>query len=123
MGDDRRHGEAARGVVATDHASRRMSARNVSVEAIELALDYGRFRFTRGALCFAIGRKEVAAARRDGLDLRALEGLHVVLSTDGLQVITVYRNRFLRPLRHTQRTICPWRARAAAMAGPVPEAA
>ncbi|MBX3400764.1 MAG: hypothetical protein KF873_18675 [Gemmataceae bacterium] len=61
-------------------------------------LDYGRIVYTRGAILYAIGRKEVEKYARDGVDLSALNGVQVVCSLDRT-VITVYRNRNFRSLK------------------------
>ncbi|GIW71168.1 MAG: hypothetical protein KatS3mg102_0710 [Planctomycetota bacterium] len=82
----------------TRHAAVRMAQRGISRRGVELALDFGRERFVRGARIFVIGRREIERARRCGVDLADLEGLHVVVSHDG-HILTTYRNRDLRGLR------------------------
>lgn len=78
------------------HARRRMDARRLNVAEVEAAIDYGRVVRIRGALVYVVGHKEVAAAARDGIDLRAVEGVHVVCSSYDGTVKTVYRNRDLQ---------------------------
>ena len=80
------------------HADRRMAQRRISAAAIELALDYGRTVYTRGAVVHAIGRNEIARWAELGIDLSPHDGLQVVCSADGA-VITVYRDRNFRGLR------------------------
>jgi hypothetical protein len=82
----------------TKHARERMNARRVALSEIDAALDFGRLVYTRSAMIYAIGRKEVEQCRRQGIELSRFEGLQVVCSLDGV-VITVYRNRNLRGLR------------------------
>lgn len=82
----------------TKHAQRRMTARRISDVALEAVLTYGRVAFVRGAEIYAIGRKEVELYQRQGIDLTAFEGIHVVCSLNGA-VMTAYRNRDLRGLR------------------------
>ncbi len=86
----------------TRHATMRSHARSIPHRQINLALDWGREVNVRGAWIYAIGRREVARARRHGVDLRSAEGVHVVCSSDGA-VITVYRNRSLKGLRPRHR--------------------
>ena len=52
-----------------------------------------------------VGKKEVARARNDGIDIRHLAGLHVVTepTTYGWCVTTVYRNASLAHLRKPAR--------------------
>jgi hypothetical protein len=65
---------------------------------VDVVLEYGRRVFTRGAIIYAIGRKEVARYRYEGLDLSNCEGVQVVCLMDGT-VLTVYRNHDFRGLR------------------------
>jgi hypothetical protein len=93
----------AGGMAMTEHAQIRMSSRRLSESAVQVALAHGREVHTRGAMLFAIGKKEVAKARRDGTDISRFEGVHVVCTSDGC-ILTVYRNRDLRGLRPSRRT-------------------
>jgi hypothetical protein len=92
----------------TDHCAYRRGARQITPAAVLAALRYGRAAWTRGARVFAIGRKEVAHFRTQGVDLRPFAGVQVVTSPDGA-ILTVYRSDDLRALRRTCRR--PWRAR------------
>jgi hypothetical protein len=99
-----REGDFARDI--TKHASLRMVARSLGIEAVEAALEFGRIVHIRGAAVHALGRKEVERFGRHGIDLSAHEGVQVVCSPDGA-VVTVYRNRDFRGLRsrrHSGRT-------------------
>lgn len=87
----------------TSHALARMYARRFSQGAIRAALQHGREVHGRGAVIFAIGRKEVMRARRSGIDLTGCEGIHVVCSREGT-IMTVYRNHDLRDLRPRKRS-------------------
>ena len=87
----------------TSHALVRMYARRFSEKAIRAALQHGREVHGRGAVIFAIGRKEVMHARASGIDLTGYEGIHVVCSREGT-IMTVYRNRDLRDLRPRKRS-------------------
>lgn len=85
----------------TLHAGERMTERCLTPNAIEVAEEWGRVVYTRGAVILAIGRKEVATARTTaGVDLSRLEGLTVVTSSEGV-VVTAYRNRDLSGLRRS----------------------
>lgn len=80
------------------HAQRRMSHRGIKMEAVEAALDYGRVIYTRGAIIYAIGKKEIAAMAESGIDLSAYDGIQVVCSLCG-EILTTYRNRKFHRLR------------------------
>lgn len=82
----------------TQHARTRMDGRRISSEAVEAVLAYGRTIWARGAQIYALGKKEVLWASRQGLDLRPFAGLQVVCAPDG-NVLTVYRNHDFRSLR------------------------
>lgn len=86
----------------TKHAVDRMVARSISRSAVEAALEFGRCREIRDAEIFAIGRREVAKYRCDGIDLSAFEGMQVVATATGA-VVTVYRNRDFKGLRAPRR--------------------
>lgn len=86
------------GASVTTHARRRMVDRNISDRAIEAVLDFGRISRVRGAEIYSVGRKEVRLYAREGIDLEACEGVHVVCSPNGT-VLTAYRNSNFRGLR------------------------
>ena len=90
----------------TRHAWQRMTARGMSLAAIEAAIEYGRAVHVRGATVSALGRKEVERCRRRGVDLSRYEGIHVVCSPKGM-ILTVYRNRDFRGLRPRYRRFKP----------------
>lgn len=83
----------------TDHAAQRMSRRHISTEAIAAVLDYGRMVYTRGAVVYGLGRKEVLFYAEQGIDLSEFEGVQVVAATFDEMILTVYRNRSFRGLR------------------------
>lgn len=88
----------------TAHARQRMAHRCISLDAVRAAIDYGRHSYVRGALIYALGRRDVAAAAaQDGIDLSPYRGVHVVCSPDGQTVFTTYRNHDLRGLRPQRR--------------------
>ena len=78
--------------VLTDHASFRMSQRGIGRDQLASVLRFGRCRHTRGARFFFVGRKEVQHYARQGLDLRAVENVQVLMAPNADAVITVYRN-------------------------------
>jgi hypothetical protein len=86
----------------TRHALERMCKRRLSEDALGMVLAYGRSVRVRGAEICAIGRREVARYRRDGIDLAQFEGIQAVCSHDG-PVITAYRNRDFTRLRDKTR--------------------
>ncbi len=86
----------------TGHAEKRMQQRHISPRMIDLVLIYGRTIHSRGATYMVVGRKEVDAWAQKGVDLRAAEGLHILLNANGA-VITTYRNHDLRKIRPSKR--------------------
>lgn len=86
----------------TEHAQRRMDMRGFSLSEVNLVLTYGRKVHIRGAVIYAVGRKEISQCAAVGIDLSGLDGLQVVCANDGT-VITVYRNSDFRGLRPKRR--------------------
>jgi hypothetical protein len=82
----------------THHARARMDGRRIPAEAVEAVLLHGRAIWGRGAQIYALGKKEVERAFRQGLDLRPYSGLQVVCAPGG-DVLTVYRNHDFKSLR------------------------
>jgi hypothetical protein len=80
--------------VITKHAHARMRSRSITEADISDAIEFGRTFFSRGAIFKIVGRKEIRRFEED-VDLRHLDGLHVVLAADGA-VITVYKNKQFR---------------------------
>lgn len=76
----------------TEHARLRMSQRGIRRDDLADVLRLGRCRHTRGARFYFVGRKEVRRYARQGLDIRRLKNLQVLLSPKSDDVITVYRN-------------------------------
>jgi hypothetical protein len=86
----------------TQHAQQRMNVRGFSSADVNQVLAYGRKVHARGAIIYAVGRKEIAICADYDIDLSNLDGLQVVCSNDGL-VMTVYRNKDFRGLRPKRR--------------------
>lgn len=84
----------------TVHARTRMDGRRISTQAVEAVLAYGRTVRARGAQIYALGKKEIQWASRQGLDLRSFAGLQVICAPNG-DVLTVYRNHDFRSLRRS----------------------
>lgn len=81
----------------TNHARERMSARSINEWHISQVLSFGRESYTRKAVIYAIGRKEV---KEYGRFLEPCEGIHVICTPDDGTIITTYRNHSLKGLRH-----------------------
>ncbi|MGK3982515.1 hypothetical protein WME99_05730 [Sorangium sp. So ce136] len=94
------------GYALTHHARQRMLHRGLKLEAVGVALLYGRVASVRGAVIHAIGRKEVRFYAREGIDLSRYEGVHVVCSSDGA-ILTAYWNHDFRGLRPGPRPRAP----------------
>lgn len=84
----------------TAHARTRMDSRRISAKGVEMVIAYGRAVQVRGAQIYALGKKEVLLAAREGIDLSCFAGLQVVCSPTGA-VLTTYRNHDFRPLRRS----------------------
>ena len=91
-----KHDSAGR--LITQHARKRMTARQISEAALSAVLEYGRVVYVRGAKIYVVGRKEVTKFFRRGVELSDCEGIHVVCTPEGV-VLTTYRNRDFRGLR------------------------
>jgi hypothetical protein len=87
----------------TEHAVTRANARRLAPCDMESILAFGREVHTRGAVIYAVGRREVERARTISEDIAEFEGWHIVCSRRG-EIITVYKNRDLRGLRPRRRT-------------------
>ena len=83
----------------TGHARARLDQRRIPAAAVEAVLTYGRRAYVRGTQIRAIGRREVERFQAKGIDLRAFEGLQVLVDASGETVITAYRNHDFRGLK------------------------
>ena len=86
----------------SQHARVRMNSRGIRVPAAVLAFDHGRRIRAREAVFIVLGRKEIARALRNGIDLSGHEGITLVCTTGGM-VITAYRNRDFSKLKEHRR--------------------
>ena len=68
-------------------------------DAVVAALEFGRQVRARGAEIFVLGRRDIARARRVGVDLSDLEGVQVICAPNGGPVLTCYRNRNVSGIR------------------------
>lgn len=84
----------------TLHARNRMNGRRIGCDAVNAFMAFGRCFFTRRAVIFVNGKKEVRECTED---VSVYEGIHVICAHDGT-VLTVYRNHDLRRLRPHRRT-------------------
>lgn len=81
-------------MIYTTHAICRIFGRNITEEAIDATLEYGRKCITdRAAITYRLDRRTIANAKARGICLREYEGVHVVISRETHVVITAYRNR------------------------------
>ncbi|MDW7773731.1 MAG: DUF4258 domain-containing protein [Desulfobulbaceae bacterium] len=83
----------------TSHARLRMGSRGISLSEVAIAMSYGRNFHVRGAIVYAMGRKELASCQRDGIQTDGIAGLQVICAPESEKVITVYRNNDFRRLR------------------------
>ena len=80
------------------HAIERMDKRRIPVSAVAATLAHGRHAYSRGALFFAIGRREVDSWQSKGVNLTPHKNIQVVCSPDGT-ILTVYRSSDFRALK------------------------
>ena len=84
----------------SNHAGSRMGSRRISCNDVCTVMTYGRTYHVRGAVVYALGKREAEMCRMDGLNPDRIEGLQVVCSSDDNSVITVYRNHDFSSLKH-----------------------
>lgn len=82
-----------KGLYITDHAQLRMSQRAIREQDIELVFEFGRRFHKNGVEGRVVGKKEVDKAMKKGIDLRRVDGIHVVFCEGS--IITTYRNHNL----------------------------
>lgn len=75
------------------HARQRAAQRNLSPAELRYVIRHGQRFHRAGALIFFLRDRDVPQADRDDDERRRLAGTAVVLSPDGQQVITAWRNR------------------------------
>lgn len=91
----------------SNHACSRMGSRRISSDDVATVMTYGRTYHVRGAVVYALGKREAQWCRKDGVKPDRIEGLQVICSADDNTVITVYRNNDLSSLkrRNTRRSV------------------
>ena len=85
----------------TNHAKERMFARGFEANTIDIVLAFGRKIYSRGALFYVIGKKEIQRFQDKEPLIKHMEGIQVVASTSDDAIITVYRSKDLRSIRPT----------------------
>jgi hypothetical protein len=88
------------GLPLSAHAALRCRDRSIPREAIAAALDYGTRRVVRGAEVYTLGWRDIGRCALVGLDLSRFESIEVVVASSG-KILTVYRNRRTRRIRHS----------------------
>ena len=89
--------------VLSGHAISRMTQRGIRPWQVEAVLEYGRYIFARGAQIVCVGRREVLAALKYGVDIRGCGGIQIVMCTSSGSIMTVYRNHDFRGTRARRR--------------------
>jgi hypothetical protein len=85
------------------HAQMRMSQRSIGLEQLQLVLSYGRMIRSRRARFYVIGRKEIKSLEKQGLEVRGLENIQIIVDEKSSRISTVYRNRNFRQIRPKHR--------------------
>lgn len=93
----------------TLHASLRMGSRRISLSDVAVVMSYGRSFHVRGAVIYAMGRREMASCRNDGVTNDGIKGLQVICAPGNDEVITVYRNNDFHSLRRRSTQWTPER--------------
>ena len=75
------------------HAAERVGQRRIRFEDVDLVLRYGKEIHRAGVMFVFLGHRHIPEQLRHDRILTGLEGLTVIMSSDGEQVITAYRNR------------------------------
>lgn len=91
----------------TRHASLRMGSRRISLSDVAVVMSYGHSFHVRGAVVYAMGRKELASCQSDGVPTEGIKDLQVICAPDSDEVITVYRNNDFRRLRRQNTRWAP----------------
>lgn len=86
----------------TNHAETRMNQRGFNNEQIASVIKYGRAVHAKGVIFYVVGRKEVSHYAKEGIDLRDVEGLQILISPNN-SLITVYRNHDLSRIKKTAK--------------------
>ena len=77
----------------TKHAKKRSYSRGVSELAIELAMKIGRLTYSKGAVFFWIGKKEIKKFMGIIPNIQNYEGIVVVCSSNSGAILTTYKNK------------------------------
>lgn len=81
------------------HAGSRLGSRRISRDDVATVMSYGRAYYVRGAVIYAVGRRESEMCRKEGFSMDRIQGLQVVCSPEDNTVITVYRNNDFSSLK------------------------
>jgi hypothetical protein len=83
----------------TQHSAQRAAQRNLSAEEVQYVMWYGQCFRQAGALIYFLRRRDIPAWDHADDRWMRLAGTAVILTKDGRQVITTWRNR-RRGLKH-----------------------
>jgi hypothetical protein len=90
----------------TEHARKSIEQRGFKEDALKLAFQFGRKIYSRRALFYVIGHKEINKHSEQYPALKALEGLQAVVDVESQKVLTVYCSHDLRQIRPKKRKHC-----------------
>jgi len=90
------HQTTVTSAICSRHAEHRIARRNITQEALEYVLTYGRRMQRTGVTFYFLGRRDVPPADRQASWATRLEGTVVLMRSEG-EIITVYRHRKARP--------------------------
>jgi|TARA_B110000879_G_scaffold148679_1_gene192719 hypothetical protein len=82
------------------HSSERINERNISNEALSIALIYGEVFFKQGLIFYVLGNKNLPALLDKKLQ-RKCQNLVVVVAGDSDEIITTYKSK--NPYKHIKK--------------------
>ena len=84
----------------THHSSERMTQRNITSEALEIALIYGKTFFKQGFIFYVLGEKNLPE-RLNAQLRKKCKNLVIVVSGDSDEIVTSYRSK--NPFKHIKK--------------------
>ena len=81
------------------HAYKRREQRGIQRKKIAHLLRFGRKTYQNGSIYYSIGRKEIRKYQHICQDLKQMNGLHLVMSPNGI-IITIFKNKNFRIIKH-----------------------
>lgn len=81
------------------HAYKRCIQRGIKQKMIAHIIRFGRKKYQNNAIYYSVGRKEIKKHAQVCPALKEMNGMHLVMSTQGT-VLTLFRNKDFRIIKH-----------------------